>query len=75
MDIFLCFILKLIYIRKCLCNTIWKPEVDQEASEASGMEFFMVEVRGWKLLTIDMEGLVLDVMWSLDSPLNKSLRF
>ena len=58
MDIFSCFILKLIYVRKCLC----KAEVDQETSEASGMELFMAEVSGWKLLTISVEGFVLDVM-------------
>ena len=42
--------------------------MNQEASEAS-------EVSGWKLLTIAVEGFVLDAMWSLDSPLNKYLRF
>ena len=41
-----------------------KAEVDQEASEASGMQLFTAEVSGWKLLTIDVEGFVLDVMWS-----------
>ena len=37
--------------------------------------YFTTEVRSWKLLTIDIEGFVLNVMWSLDSPLNKYLRF
>ena len=66
MDIVLCFILKLIYIRRA--------EVDQEACEASGIELFMAEVSGWKLLTIAVEGFPQDVTWSLDSTLNKYLR-
>ena len=28
----------------------------------------MAEVSDWKLLTIDLKGFILDVMWSLDSP-------
>ena len=68
MDIFLCCILKFIYIRKYSCKSICKAKMNQEASEAS-------EVSGWKLLTIAVEGFVLDAMWSLDSPLNKYLRF
>ena len=43
--------------------------------EASGMQLFTAEVSGWKLLTIDVEGLVLDVTWPPDLPLNKYLRF
>ena len=34
------------------------------------MELFMAEVSGWKLLTVDVEGFVLDVMWFLDLPLS-----
>ena len=49
--------------------------MDQEASEASGMQLFMAEVSDLKLLTIDVEGFVRDVMWYLDLPLNKYLRF
>ena len=48
--------------------------MDQEASEASGMELFMAEVSGWKLLINDVEAFVLDVMWSLNSSINKYLR-
>ena len=44
--------------------------MDQEASEAFGMQLFTAEVSGWKLLTTDVEGFVLDVMWPLDLPLN-----
>ena len=64
----------LTYIKKCFCKNICKAEVDQ-SSEASGMELFTAEVSGWKLLASDVEGFVLDVMWSLDLPLNKYLRF
>ena len=49
--------------------------MDQEASEASGMELFTAEVSSLKLLTIGVEGFVLDVMWSLDLSLNNCLRF
>ena len=71
---FLCFMLKMIYIyKKCLCKSIFKAEVDQEPSEASGMQLFMAEVSSWKLLTIDVEDFALDVMWSLDFLLNMYL--
>ena len=40
-------------------KSICKAEVDQEASEAFGMQLFTAEVSGWKLLTIDVEGFVL----------------
>ena len=59
------------YIRKCLCKSICKVEVDQEASEASWMELFTAEVSDWKLLTIDVEDFVSDVTWYLDLSLNK----
>ena len=42
--------------------------LDQKASKRSEMEPFMAEVSDWKLLTIDLKGFILDVMWSLDSP-------
>ena len=40
-DIFLCFILKLIYIKNSLCQSIYKAEAYQEEPEASGIEHFM----------------------------------
>ena len=39
------------------------------------MKLFRAEVSGWKLLAIDVEGFVLDVIWSLDLLLNKYQRF
>ena len=63
------------YIRKRLCKSISKAEMDHKASEASEMELLLAEVSGWKMLTIDVEGFFLGAMWSLDSPLNKNLRF
>ena len=53
---------RILYISKCLCKSISKGEVEKEESEASGMELFMAEVSGWKLLTIAVEGFVLDVI-------------
>ena len=53
--------------------SIW--EASEKVSEASGIELFTAEVSNWKLLTIDVEGFVLDVMWSFDLLLNMYLRF
>ena len=62
--------LKLVYMQKYL-----QSRSNQKAFEASGMELFMAEVSGWKLLTVDVEGFLLDVMWFLDLPLSKYLCF
>lgn len=43
--------------------------------ETSRMEFFLTYFSGLKLLTIAREGMVLDMMWSLNSLLNEYLRF
>ena len=44
------------YIKKCLCESICKAEVGQEASEASGMQFFTAEVSDWKLFVDHWRG-------------------
>ena len=62
-------------IKNCLYKNIGKAEVDQQASEASGVEPFMAEVSGWKLLTHDVKGFLFDVIWSLNLLLNTYLRF
>ena len=71
MDIFICFILKLIILE----NVYGKVSASRSGSRSCEMELFMAEVSSWKLFTIAVEGFALDVMWSLDSPLNEYLRF
>ena len=61
MDILFCFVLRLSYIRKCICKSIWKAITDQGTWNIWDGAL-LTEVGCWKLFTIAVEAFVLDVV-------------